>query len=84
MKTFFYKTITIFFLLFILYKLTIYSTYKKIKSELDFFYSKENVEYIKNKIKNEITKSLGKEKIIKKDDAILLNKFINKIKDDLK
>lgn len=84
MKKFFYKTFTIFFLLFILYKLTIYSTYKKIKSELDFFYSKENVEYIKNKIKNEITKSLGKEKIIKKDDAILLNKFINKIKDDLK
>ena len=84
MKTFFYKTITIFFLLFILYKLTIYNTYKKIKSELDFFYSKENVEYIKNKIKNEITKSLGKEKIINKDDAILLNKFINKIKDDLK
>ena len=84
MKIFFYKTITIFFLLFILYKLTIYNTYKKIKSELDFFYSKENVEYIKNKIKNEITKSLSKEKIINKDDAILLNKFINKIKDDLK
>ena len=84
MKKFFYKTFTIFFLLFILYKITIYSTYKKIKSELDFFYSKENVEYIKNKIKNEITKSLSKEKIINKDDAILLNKFINKIKDDLK
>lgn len=84
MKIFFYKTVTFFFLLFILYKLTIYSTYKKIKSELDFFYSKENVEHIKNKIKNEITKSLGKEKIINKDDAILLNKFINKIKDDLK
>ena len=84
MKIFFYKTVTFFFLLFILYKLTIYNTYKKIKSELDIFYSKENVEHIKNKIKNEITKSLGKEKIINKDDAILLNKFINKIKDDLK
>ena len=54
MKIYFYKVLTFFVLFFVFYKLTIGLTIKEIKSNIDFLVSKENVEYVKNKIRNEI------------------------------
>ena len=84
MKIYFYKVLTFFVLFFIFYKLTIGLTIKEIKSEIDFLVSKENVEYVKNKIRNEIKSAEKKDRYISDEDAILINKFINKIKSDLK
>ena len=71
-------------LFFIFYKLTIGLTIKEIKSNIDFLVSKENVEYVKNKIRNEIKNAEKKDRYISDEDAILINKFLNKIKSDLK
>ena len=53
------------------------------KQEIENTISKENVELIKSKIKEEMSKALKKDKIIKKEDANLINKFLDKIIADL-
>ena len=45
--------------------------------------NKENVEQIKNKIRNELQEGIKKDRILDKDDAILLNQFINKMREEL-
>ena len=84
MRTFVYKTLIVIISIFLLYQLTIgytvYNFQKKIFSSLD----KESIEYVKDKIRQEINKSISMERVINKEDSILLRKFIDKIKDDLK
>ena len=84
MRTFVYKTLIVIISIFLLYQLTIgytvYNFQKKIFSSLD----KESIEYVKDKIRQEINKSISKERVINKEDSILIRKFIDKIKDDLK
>ena len=84
MRTFVYKTLIVIVSIFLLYQLTIgytvYNFQKKIFSSLD----KESIEYVKDKIRQEINKSISKERVINKEDSILLRKFIDKIKEDLK
>ncbi len=84
MRTFVYKTLIVIISIFLLYQLTIgytvYNFQKKIFTSLD----KESIEYVKDKIRQEINKSISKERVINKEDSILLRKFIDKIKDDLK
>tara|TARA_X000000950_G_scaffold124398_1_gene155806 strand:- start:1813 stop:2073 length:261 start_codon:yes stop_codon:yes gene_type:complete len=84
MKIYFYKVLTFFIIFFIFYKVTIGLTIKEIKSNIDFMASKENVEYIKKKLRDEIQNVDSKDRYISKEDAILINKFLNKIKSDLK
>ena len=83
MKIYFYKVLTFFVLFFIFYKLTIGLTIKEIKSNIDFLISKENIEYIKGKVREEIKNVENKDRYISYEDAILINKFFNKIKSDL-
>lgn len=84
MKIYFYKILTFFIIFFIFYKVTIGLTIKEIKSNIDFMASKENVEYIKKKLRDEMQNVDSKDRYISKEDAILINKFLNKIKSDLK
>ena len=56
---------------------------KSVKREFENIISKEQAEILKLKIKNEMNKALAKNEIIKKEDAQLINKFINKIIADL-
>ena len=84
MKIYFYKVLTFFIIFFIFYKVTIVLTIKEIKSNIDFMASKENVEYIKKKLRDEMQNVDSKDRYISKEDAILINKFLNKIKSDLK
>ena len=46
--------------------------------------TKENLDKFKNKIRNEINKSLQKEKILNDDDKKIIIELYNKIKDELK
>ena len=41
---------------------------------------KENIEFIKNKIRTEISSGLEKEKLLNEEDKILIYKFYKKIK----
>ncbi len=45
---------------------------------------KENIEQIKDKVRNEIKKGLAKDKILNDEDKILLRKFYLKIKNEFK
>ena len=84
MKLFIYKILTAFILFFILYKLTIGHTIRLVEEKITNLYSKENVEYIKDKIREEIKNGTKKETLISSEDAKLLNNFLIKIQTELK
>ena len=83
MKLFFYKSVLIFFLFLAAFHFSIGYTMKKIKVDLISAISKDNVENIKIKIRKEMQSAINKNNYINPDDALLINKFINKIKSDL-
>ena len=84
MKIFVYKTLFVFFLIYLLLQLTIGAKIRQIQQEIDNFMSKENVEIIKDKIRDEIRNAINKERYLSKQDAQLINDFLDKIKTDLK
>lgn len=83
MKIFFYKSILVFFLFLLGFHFSFNFAVKSVKREFENVISKEQAEILKLKIKNEMNKALAKNEIIKKEDAQLINKFINKIIADL-
>ena len=83
MKLFIYKCIIIFFLVIIGFQLTFNYAKKEIERKVDEITSKENIDIIKDSIRDEIKKATQKEDLIKENDAILLNKFIEKIRNEL-
>lgn len=84
MRIFVYKLLVFLLAIFFLYHLTIgYSIYKfqnKFYSSLD----KETAVKFKNKIRDEITSSLQKDRILKKEDALLLNRLFKKLSIEIK
>jgi VIT1/CCC1 family predicted Fe2+/Mn2+ transporter len=79
MRIFFYKFIIILVGLFILYQLTIGYTIKKFEQKFYSINIKEQSEFIKNKLREEIKDTLKKDKILEKEDAILLKRFYLKV-----
>ena len=84
MKLFIYKCIIIFFLVIIGFQLTFNYAKKEIERKIDEVTSKENIDIIKDSLRDEIKKATQKEDLIKENDAILFNNFIEKIKNELK
>lgn len=83
MKIFIYKTFIIFGLIIITFYLTFGFLRKEINEELTNFLSKENIDQIKNKIKNELKDGLKKERLLNEEDSILIKNYIDKIKKEL-
>tara|TARA_B110000014_G_C20015037_1_gene526363 strand:- start:92 stop:349 length:258 start_codon:yes stop_codon:yes gene_type:complete len=83
MKTFVYKSLFIFIGIFILFQLTIGAKMKEINNELTNLKSKENIEILKNKLRDEISSAIKKENYLNPEDAKLINEFINKIQKEL-
>jgi len=83
MKTFVYKTLFIFVGIFLLFQLTIGIKLKQLNKELATLKSKENIEIIKDKLRDELRNAISKENYLSPDDAILINEFINKLKKEL-
>lgn len=79
MRIFFYKFIIIIVGLFILYQLTIGYTIKKIQQKFYSINVKEQSEFIKDKLREEIKNTLKKDEILTKEDVILIKKFYLKI-----
>jgi|TARA_B110000211_G_C14033445_1_gene533295 hypothetical protein len=67
----------------IVYKITIGNLVSEFEGKLDNLSSKENLLIIKEKIRGEISNSIEKDQILNKEDAILIKKFLNKIKDEI-
>ena len=83
MRIFFYKTLFVFLCLFLLFQLTIGTKIRQLNYELDKFKSQENIENIKDKIRDELKNAISKENYLTQEDATLINKFINKLKKEL-
>ena len=83
MKIFVYKTIFVMFCAFLLFQITIGSKIQNLESKFTESFSKQGREKIKNKIREEMTKSLSKDQILYPEDRELLKKFIIKINEEL-
>ena len=83
MRIFIYKIIISFLAIFFLYHSTIGYTIYKFQNKIYSSLNKKLVEDIKSKIRLEIENSLKKDKILERDDAILLNKILKKLSSEI-
>ncbi len=83
MKLFVYKTLFAILSVYILYEFTIGHKISQIQSDLNNFYSRENLAIIKNKLRKEMISAVSKDEYINKEDSELINKFLEKIQEDL-
>ena len=83
MKLFFYKSILVFFLFLIRFHFSFNHVVKVAKNQIENNFSKEKIELIKKKIKEEMQTAVKKDVFISQDDAALINSFLNKIVSDL-
>ena len=83
MRIFIYKTLFVFLCILIVYKITIGRLISEFESKLDNVSSKENIAIIKEKIREEISDSIKKDQILNQEDAVLIKKFLKKIKDEI-
>ncbi len=83
MKLFFYKSILVFFLFLAAFHFSFGYVVKKVEKNIETNISKEKAEEFKSLIIDEMEKAIVKEDYIKPKDALIINKFIDKIKSDL-
>jgi len=83
MKIFIYKSLFIFFLIFLLFKLTVGSLIKNYEKKVDSYFSKENLIILKQKARDEMKKAIEKENYLDPEDAKLINKFLKKIQSEV-
>ena len=83
MKIFVYKALFVFVCIFILFQLTVGMKIKQLKQELEKLQSKENIENIKEQLRDELRNAVSKENYLSPEDAKLINEFINKLKKEL-
>jgi len=83
MKLFVYKTLFIFFCFIIAYKFTFGSLLNQFETRFKSFASKQNISMTKKKIKEELNSAIEKDRILKKDEAILIKKFLEKVSTEI-
>tara|TARA_B100001057_G_scaffold402695_1_gene414696 strand:+ start:654 stop:911 length:258 start_codon:yes stop_codon:yes gene_type:complete len=83
MKLFFYKSILILFLFLVGFHYSFNYVVKTTKNKIENTLSKEKIELLEKKIKEEMQTAIDKSTFISKEDANLINKFLDKIKTDL-
>ena len=83
MKIFFYKCILVFSLFLIGFHYSFNYVVKFTKTKINNNFSKENIERLKNKLRNEMKVGIDKKVFISKEDAKLINDFLEKITLDL-
>ena len=84
MKQFIYKTIVVIIAIVVIYEFTISKKIKKITEQSEILLSKEGRKDGVEKLRKEIKKAIKKERYLSKEDAKLINKFIQKITTELK
>ena len=83
MKIFLYKSLLIFLLVLILFKLTIGKLITNYEKKFDELLSKEYVNKIKIEIREEIRAGIEKDNILNAEDAQLINKFLIKLQKEI-
>ena len=84
MKQFVYKTIIVIIAIVVIYEFTISKQIKQITKQSEVLLSKEGRKEGIEKLREEIKKAIKKERYLSKEDAKLINKFIQKIAIELK
>ena len=80
MKQFIYKTLIAVVAIVLVYELTIAKQIKEFTSQSEVLMTKEGRKDGVNKIREELKKAVKKERYLSKEDAKLINQFIQKIK----
>ena len=83
MKSFIYKLIISVIAVILIYEFTIGKQISKYSNQINNFTSKEGRKESVNKMREEINKGIKKERYLSKEDAKLINTFLNKIKKEL-
>ena len=83
MRNYIYKTLIAVIALIVVFEFTIGKTLNNITRQADILLTKEGRKKMIGSIKIEMEKAVNKENYLKKDERILINKFINKIKNEL-
>ena len=83
MRIFVYKTIFLFFILFVFYKITIGSLINSFEKKFYYLTSKEKIELQKSLLRNKIEILINKDNILDEKDAELISKLISKIQKEI-
>ena len=83
MKQFIYKTIIIIIAVIVLFEFTIGNKISQIYEKVDVISTKEGRKDSVNKIRTEIKRAIEKERYLSREDAKLINSFLNKIRKEL-
>ena len=84
MKQFIYKTIIIIIAVIVLFEFTIGNKISQIYEKVDVISTKEGRKDSVNKIRDEMKRAVEKERYLSKEDAKLINEFLQKITSELK
>tara|TARA_B100000242_G_scaffold280695_1_gene240298 strand:+ start:107 stop:370 length:264 start_codon:yes stop_codon:yes gene_type:complete len=83
LKIFVYKCLTAAIIFFVLFQLTIGISMNQIEKKINLLTSEENIFKVKNKIRKELETAIKKDSYFNDEDALLIKKFLNKIKSEL-
>jgi DNA integrity scanning protein DisA with diadenylate cyclase activity len=83
-RTYIYKTLIAVIALIVVFEFTVAKTLNKITKQTEILLTKEGRKKMVKSIKVEMKKAIKKDNYLKKDERILINNFINKIKTELK
>ena len=83
MKLFIYKSLLVFFLIFLLFQFTIGSVIKNYEKKMDKYFRKQHLESVKSNISEEMKKATEKENYLNQEDAELIYKFIKKLEKEI-
>ena len=83
MRQYIYKTIVIVIALILVFEFTIGKTINKFDQKIESLFSKDGRKRTIVSIKSEMQKAIDKENYLTKDERVLINNFINKIKKEL-
>ena len=84
MKQYIYKVIIALIAVVLIYEFTIGKVIKKYTDKLNFISTKEGRKELVITLRKEIKRGVKKERYLSKEDAILLNQFIEKIRSELR
>ena len=83
MRSFILKALVITFIFVIAFEFTIGKRLDPIVQNINKFSNEQGRKELINKLRKEMRKGLNKEYILKEDDRILINRFINKLSKEI-
>jgi len=83
-KQFIYKMIVVVISIILVYEFTIGKKISQFGGKIEAISSKEGRKESVNKLREEIKKAVKKDRYLSKEDAKLINEFINKIQKELR